>query len=440
MALIDLMQREPLGWHTEGNVAAIPQNGLVALWDVGLPGAFTPPSSKNLITYSEQFDKWTTGALNGPAAPTLSYNTQVSPIGTLSADTLNVPAVSGTNAFSVLSQGFTATAQQYTFSLWLRAESAQNIYIALCATGGATAYATLCNVTTSWQRFTVTGVASASTWYVEVGVDLRGGGTVAQSASTVYIWGAQLETGNTATSYEGTGGYVPRGNGGQYLLNTVPNPADGMPSAAYDLQLNSLPSGTGYSRGKWITNHLVTNGQSGCRLSMAANTPFTNGLHKTGSNFTIFAVAYIPTTISNWVPLFINMDVWSNNIGGIHFGVGTNGAVYVNGAQQGGVNLFSVSGTTNRKNTMCFIACSVSNGGTSFIYGNGDYDGVPTAVNWTNTTDPQGGVPRAFNSANLGGGTADANTRLYTMGMYNRSLSKYQLDTIFEAVRGRYGI
>ena len=93
----------------------------------------------------------------------------------------------------------------YTFSVWLKASSAQQVGLRINRqNNGNNSAMTVASVTTSWQRFSVSLLTNASDG-VEIGFDQRngGGGSVLQGpavAATVLMWGAQLEKGATASS------------------------------------------------------------------------------------------------------------------------------------------------------------------------------------------------------------------------------------------------
>jgi hypothetical protein len=136
------------------------------------------------------------------AAPTVTANQTTAPDGTLTAARVVYPAVSGANAFSIIWQGFSATAAPYTLSFYVKGNiGGEQIYINTAFSGTYYSSARF-TLTTAWQRFVfVTPTLSAAGWGVQIGTDLR---DVAQSstlAQTVYVWGAQAELGAFATSH-----------------------------------------------------------------------------------------------------------------------------------------------------------------------------------------------------------------------------------------------
>ena len=141
---------------------------------------------------------------NNISAPTTNADQAVAPDGTTTADEVDIPAVSGAGKFAVVYQGFTATAAPYTFSCWAKAVSGTpTTYLML--THGGTYYSAACSPTTSAAtRCSVTGTATAGTWYPQIGVDLRDGTQSAQSASAIDWWGCQVEASSTPGRYQAT--------------------------------------------------------------------------------------------------------------------------------------------------------------------------------------------------------------------------------------------
>jgi len=97
----------------------------------------------------------------------------------------------------------TLIAATYTFSMWLKASSSQQVGLRVNRAGsGSISAMTVANVTTSWQRFSIS-VTSNATDSIEIGFDQRNNGGVLQGpavAATVLMWGAQLEQGASASS------------------------------------------------------------------------------------------------------------------------------------------------------------------------------------------------------------------------------------------------
>jgi hypothetical protein len=173
----------------------------------------------NLFTYSEQIDNavWT------KSSATISANTTVAPDGTTTADTLTASAGTGllprftdvstvTVNGSVYSASVFARAGTYSFvQIYLNNQGSEWANYTLTGNGTATANgsctATISNVGSGWYRLTMT--------YTAAGTDRRPFFMLAASATatraeawnpvgteTVVFWGAQLELGSTATTYQ----------------------------------------------------------------------------------------------------------------------------------------------------------------------------------------------------------------------------------------------
>jgi hypothetical protein len=115
------------------------------------------------------------------------------PDGTLTADT----ATPFSGPTPIVRQTFTTSAAgAYTASVWLKSASNTNVTISLRPTGAGSPVSVVCAVTPTWQRFTVnltavTGVTNIQFW-------------IEQFSQAILLWGAQLELGSTATTYNNT--------------------------------------------------------------------------------------------------------------------------------------------------------------------------------------------------------------------------------------------
>ena len=157
----------------------------------------------NIATYSEQFGSWNVSG-SGVAAPSILANQVIAPDGTLTGDQITLPAVSGASNFSVIYFPFTASATAYTGSFYLKGRNGGEVVWINFTKNGITYTQTLCTLTTSWQRFSLTSTLTAGGDNFQIGVDLRDSAESAKPAQTFFIWGAQLEVGSFATSYIAT--------------------------------------------------------------------------------------------------------------------------------------------------------------------------------------------------------------------------------------------
>jgi hypothetical protein len=153
-----------------------------------LPFTDNTGTSRNYLTYSQLIGgtSWSNNTL------TVSTNSIVAPDGSTTASTLT-----GTGGDSYTAGTFTTVASNtYTLSVWLKSTS--NISVAILA-GPPTWSITTCNLTTSWQRFSVTFTANGTTSNAIIG----GNGSIT-SGTVVHAWGAQVNDGSTATPYYAT--------------------------------------------------------------------------------------------------------------------------------------------------------------------------------------------------------------------------------------------
>ena len=154
----------------------------------------------NLLLRSEEFDNasWT------DSASLVTANTAVAPNGTLTADTL-------TPGVLFLHQFFSNSIATYTGSIFVKSAGATSCTLSLVGglaglSGGVT-FSFTSNTESSFG--TVDSVSSqplGNGWYrVTATLTATGSATpqfrLATSGGDVYIWGAQLETGSTATAY-----------------------------------------------------------------------------------------------------------------------------------------------------------------------------------------------------------------------------------------------
>jgi hypothetical protein len=172
------------------------------------PGCFSGLrvyNQANLLAFSEQFDNaiWTK---NGSAGnPVVTANTQTGPLGGLVADTIAFPVTAaGQETYIQQDSGIVPTnGQQYTFSCWMKAASSVTANLRIVQATGQNDTVHPCAVTTAWQRFSMT-VTMASVGTGSLLARLHEGASTA--ATTIFVFGAQLELGATMTSYEVRGG------------------------------------------------------------------------------------------------------------------------------------------------------------------------------------------------------------------------------------------
>ena len=145
----------------------------------------------NLVTYSEQFDNagWS------KSSSTVTSNAATSPNGDLTADKLNI----GSNGSLYQSGVSVVPNTEYTFSFYIQDIDSANNKLAIYDESNASFIAidVAYSVTSEWTRVTYsfttpTGCASARP-YIQRASTLGSG--------SVYIWGAQVNSGSTAKTY-----------------------------------------------------------------------------------------------------------------------------------------------------------------------------------------------------------------------------------------------
>jgi len=143
--------------------------------------------TRNLLTFTEQFN-------NAPwskfGTVTVTPNDTVAPDGTTTADKVAISTSSG------IFQAVTALPlTTYTASVWVRADSNVTSRLVVNTNLGDAVLLTI-NATTTWQRVSLSKTTIAGTNIVSLQVDGGNG------ANTIYLWGAQIELGSTATAYQ----------------------------------------------------------------------------------------------------------------------------------------------------------------------------------------------------------------------------------------------
>jgi hypothetical protein len=138
-----------------------------------------------LVLSSEDFlTPWATDV----GSCVVSSNAIVAPFGLQTGDQLQFI---GTNANRYQTVTGLTNGGTYTFSVWMKVSSGTaSVSIGNINAGVSVAQ----TVTTDWQRFSVTQTASATTRYP----------SIIATNTTVFVWGAQLEAGSSATSYVAT--------------------------------------------------------------------------------------------------------------------------------------------------------------------------------------------------------------------------------------------
>lgn len=142
---------------------------------------------------------------SGVAAITATQNYSTSPIGTLTADRLQIPStIAGQYASEkllVTPMPFSASA--CTFSYWVKGVSAVGVMDSVIYNG--VNQTSSCSYTTNWTFCQHTLSSCVGTMYFYVG-NLTSFGLPARSSQDVVIWGRQVNGGSSAPTYYATSG------------------------------------------------------------------------------------------------------------------------------------------------------------------------------------------------------------------------------------------
>jgi hypothetical protein len=171
---------------------------------LGDPGGFTPQGSAstlvNRLRWTESFDNaiWTKGG-----GATITANAVASPFGPVVADAFNYPGNLNTSVTQLINIRPSLNGS-WTFSVWLRiASGTLAVQLGILDQNGSTfpgGSAIGLTVTSSWTRFSVTGIAPTSATALTA---IIGGFNSLNgiAAGTIYCWGAQMEKAASASSY-----------------------------------------------------------------------------------------------------------------------------------------------------------------------------------------------------------------------------------------------
>jgi hypothetical protein len=144
-----------------------------------------PKVVRNLLIHTEDFTQWSKGNTS------VTTDQVIAPDGALTADQIDFAAIANAN---IQLSATVIAGTDYTFSIWVWADE-EVTNVAYQPDGGSDVPMT---ITTTPTRFTHTGTASDTIFQnVIVSRDT--------SAATIYLWGAQLEAGSTATAYQRVG-------------------------------------------------------------------------------------------------------------------------------------------------------------------------------------------------------------------------------------------
>lgn len=336
---------------------------------------------RNLASFTEDFSNaaWT------KEFATITANTTTAPDGTTTADTFQG---NGANNYHQLIQSGVVLTSGSTYTTSIYAKKNTNNFIQIVGTGNAyplTTYAnfdlnngvvgsyganvtpTITSVGNGWYRCTMTAAAtltsssnsfivglitSASSLRVEINT----------LATSVFLWGAQLELGSTATTYQPQSGSAQAAISSQFKYNLV-NPVDS--DAAFRLVFNG-----GWTHSSTGATPNGTNGYADTKLTASANLSLTNthfSFYSRTNSVDAFQRVDMGRGASlgySYINLFTKLDTATNWIGG------TFGDVAVNVANT---------------NSACYAITSAISSTSAKLYKNG-------AAIATNTTPSTGSL------------------------------------------------
>lgn len=240
----------------------------------------------NLIIYSEQFDD---SAWTKSSGATVNLNAVAAPDGTNTGSIVNFSSSS-----SRFFQTRTLTAGTYTLSVFLRVSSGSKALTMQVFNSTDGSQNKNITVTDSWQRFTHTvTVSGAASQLHPVRPDDLG---------DVYVWGAQLEEGSTATEYIPTTSTIS----GAPRFDHDPATGESLGLLIEESRTNSFTLSefeTGYSLGSSTSGGLLSDTTFD---GLFQNTGVAFGYD--GSTTSYLYKSGVPSQTSATISLFVRMD------------------------------------------------------------------------------------------------------------------------------------
>lgn len=304
--------------------------------------------NRNLFGYTEQLNNTSFWGYQGA---TITANTTTAPNGTLTADSL---IENNTNAehYIGIQSGLTLTAVPYTMSVYLKKAGRDwcslslfngidakyawfNLNTGTIGTINSGITANMESVGNGWYRCSITRTMAAnSNNYIGIASALTDGSTayLGNGSTSIYAWGAQLELGSTATTYQPIATTQQAFISNQFKYNLV-NPVDS--DAAFRLVFN----------GGWTHS---ANGAQGNGVNGWANTYINAQTNLTNGNFHLSSYSRTNLTLqaysaeiqlastytsSGWISLRTNDKTLG--ISGVCFGDDTNEFVVASNTTSG---------------------------------------------------------------------------------------------------------
>lgn len=283
--------------NPSGNVETLTANVPQLDHSSGCPVYIAEPERINLITYSSDFSNPSWSKSNGAI---IRPNTVISPDGTMNASTLDFSSILGSR---IEDRVDSLPPGDYTFSFWAKAIDSTPVRIG-SRVGFSGSQTIEMDLTQNWVRYSVTQSSSAT---VNAFPQIR---AVNTDSSSIYIWGAQLEKGEFATSLiPTTGSVVTRGFA--LVTNTLSSNV-----------LNSSEGVLGF-RGKALIDNgtqrfiSLNNGTTGNRVGIGFSSSGLIQVIQNSGGGTITSITYNPPTITEDSIIAIRyfnttLEIWMN--------------------------------------------------------------------------------------------------------------------------------
>ena len=189
-------------------------------------GTLFEAAATNLIRYSSDFTNalWSKVKQGTGVVPVVAANASVAPDATMTACNITFAAPVNGDESNISQQFTTASGAVYTGSMWIKAATSSDVgKTVIYRHAGNTSYKAV-TLTADYQYVSLTETANSTTGVFYLGLRpalLGSSGTVAVS-----VWGVQVETGATPSSYIQTQATATTRAADVYTSNTVTRAAD----------------------------------------------------------------------------------------------------------------------------------------------------------------------------------------------------------------------